>query len=66
LGAMRASSWLMNQQSGLYDMQDVLGLWLLLNIKLADLFLIAIESTGLLIEKYVDINLGMKNKCGCN
>jgi 4-hydroxy-tetrahydrodipicolinate reductase len=26
LGAMRASSWLMNQQSGLYDMQDVLGL----------------------------------------
>lgn len=25
-GAMRASSWLMNQQSGLYDMQDVLGL----------------------------------------
>jgi 4-hydroxy-tetrahydrodipicolinate reductase len=26
LGAMRASSWLMNQQSGQYDMQDVLGL----------------------------------------
>jgi 4-hydroxy-tetrahydrodipicolinate reductase len=26
LGAMRASSWLMDQQSGLYDMQDVLGL----------------------------------------
>jgi 4-hydroxy-tetrahydrodipicolinate reductase len=26
LGAMRASSWLINQQSGLFDMQDVLGL----------------------------------------
>jgi 4-hydroxy-tetrahydrodipicolinate reductase len=26
LGAMRASDWLMNQQNGLYDMQDVLGL----------------------------------------
>jgi 4-hydroxy-tetrahydrodipicolinate reductase len=26
LGAMRASSWLMDQQSGLHDMQDVLGL----------------------------------------
>lgn len=26
LGAMRASGWLMNQQSGLFDMQDVLGL----------------------------------------
>jgi 4-hydroxy-tetrahydrodipicolinate reductase len=26
LGAMRASSWLMQQQSGLYDMQDVLDL----------------------------------------
>jgi 4-hydroxy-tetrahydrodipicolinate reductase len=26
LGAMRASSWLMNQQSGQYDMQDVLEL----------------------------------------
>ena len=26
LGAMRASSWLMNHQSGLYDMQDVLDL----------------------------------------
>lgn len=25
-GAMRASSWLMSQQAGLYDMQDVLGL----------------------------------------
>lgn len=25
-GAMRASSWLMGQQAGLYDMQDVLGL----------------------------------------
>lgn len=26
LGAMRASSWLMDYQSGVYDMQDVLGL----------------------------------------
>lgn len=26
LGAMRASDWLMNQKTGLYDMQDVLGL----------------------------------------
>jgi 4-hydroxy-tetrahydrodipicolinate reductase len=26
LGAMRASSWLMNQPSGMFDMQDVLGL----------------------------------------
>ncbi|NOQ94304.1 MAG: 4-hydroxy-tetrahydrodipicolinate reductase, partial [Methylophaga sp.] len=26
LGAMRASSWLMNHKSGLYDMQDVLNL----------------------------------------
>lgn len=26
LGAMRASSWLMNHHSGIYDMQDVLGL----------------------------------------
>ena len=26
LGAMRASSWLMSYQTGLYDMQDVLGL----------------------------------------
>jgi 4-hydroxy-tetrahydrodipicolinate reductase len=26
LGAMRASSWLMTQQAGLYDMQDVLDL----------------------------------------
>ena len=25
-GAMRAASWIMNKQTGLYDMQDVLGL----------------------------------------